>query len=768
MLTPELVFTSILFVWIATALCIAVFWPVYRSIELLVMAGATTLVGTAIAYAGAALRWPSWLVGIAAAGAYLVLGVPLAVPGRAVSGVFPTLDGFSELLAGTALAWKELVTISIPVGSYQALLVPPFFLTLAATTIAVSIALRIERGELAIIPVVVFFGLAVALGSALDFAPFAIGTGMLATVLLWSVWRRWYRRRDAIRDAEDRGARVEATVRRDNVLSGATTLAGAATIIAIAAAAGIGATLLAPPSSARSVLRAVVEQPFDTRDYASPLSGFRRYHQTPTATEPLLTVTGLPDGARVRIATLDSYDGIVYAVGSAAVDSASGSFTRVPSTVDQSATDGTAVSVEVQIEGYSGVWVPTVGQLADIEFLGDEAADLRGAFFYNDFSGTAADVAGLDAGDRYTLRAVIPEQPTDDELTELTPGASRVPDLGVLPDGVTDTLSSYVGDTEGDGARLQAALDGLRESGYISHGVTADEPTSRSGHGADRVTQLLTEQRMIGDEEQYAVTAALMARELGFPARVVLGFVPTGDGATKEITGDQISAWIEVDTVEYGWVTLDPTPAVREIPEEQPEDPSQVARPQSPVQPPVEEQEIPDEPLPPDSIQDDAPEADPFLAVLAVIGRVAASLLVVAAVVIAPFLVIIGIKVRRRRRRRTQGTTLQQISGGWVEFEDAVLDHGYDLPASATRSELAVTVSDARSLLLARSTDRAVFAPERPAVRDVDEVWNDVGELRASLDHGLTRSQRWRARVSLRSLRRDSLKRGTSGSGDRA
>ena len=31
---------------------------------------------------------------------------------------------------------------------------------------------------------------------------------------------------------------------------------------------------------------------------------------------------------------------------------------------------------------------------------------------------------------------------------------------------------------------------------------------------------------MIGDAEQYSVTAALMARELGFPARVVIGFVP--------------------------------------------------------------------------------------------------------------------------------------------------------------------------------------------------------------------------------------------------
>ena len=32
---------------------------------------------------------------------------------------------------------------------------------------------------------------------------------------------------------------------------------------------------------------------------------------------------------------------------------------------------------------------------------------------------------------------------------------------------------------------------------------------------------------MIGDAEQYAVAAAIMVRQLGFPVRVVFGFAPT-------------------------------------------------------------------------------------------------------------------------------------------------------------------------------------------------------------------------------------------------
>ena len=39
---------------------------------------------------------------------------------------------------------------------------------------------------------------------------------------------------------------------------------------------------------------------------------------------------------------------------------------------------------------------------------------------------------------------------------------------------------------------------------------------------------------MVGDGEQYAVAAALMAREIGFPARVVVGYLPDPDEPPAE------------------------------------------------------------------------------------------------------------------------------------------------------------------------------------------------------------------------------------------
>src|SRR5690606_26838878 len=123
------------------------------------------------------------------------------------------------------------------------------------------------------------------------------------------------------------------------------------------------------------------------------------------------------------------------------------------------------------------------------------------------------------------------------------------------------------------------------------HGVGQDEPTSLSGHGMDRITALFTSRPMIGDGEQYAVAAALMARELGFPARVVMGFQPTADPSSSAVTvsGRDISAWIEVQASDGSWVTVDTTPPLREIPEKELDEPTKVSRPQSVVQPPVEE-----------------------------------------------------------------------------------------------------------------------------------------------------------------------------------
>jgi transglutaminase-like putative cysteine protease len=733
----------------------AALWPLYRDGSFVLLAVATILAGSAVAIAGAYTRASGSTVMVATFAVFVVLGVPLAVPAKAALGVLPTVDGLLDLLAGVALGWKQLLTITLPVGDYQALLVPAFALLLTATVVGLSAGLRAKYGELGVIAPIVVFVVAVLFGPEEAVAPAALALALLATILLWVIWRRWYRRREAIRAlaAGTGGAEPAPQAARDHRFLGARTLAGAAVLLTVGGAASIGMTLAVPPPAERTVLRSTIEQPFDPRDFVSPLAGFRRQLQEDAADRALFTVEGLPAGGRIRLATLDTYDGVVYAVGNADADSASGTFSRVPFRVSRDAAEGTPIEVSLTVQGYRGVWVPTIGSLVSVDFTGQDAADRT--FYVNEVTDTAAVVSGLEEGAAYRLSAVLPDAPTEAQLASVTPGAASVPRTVPLPEALADRLDAYAGNNvAAPGQQLLDMLAGLARDGYISHGISPEEPPSRSGHSLDRISELFTDPIMIGDAEQYSVAAALLARELGFPARVVFGFAPDPTDADAVVVhGSDVAAWIEVDTAEYGWVSIDPTPVEREIPDALPEEPTPISRPQTVVPPDLENEEPRDDTPPTETSQDDVPVPDPLLELLFTVLRVLGGTLLALALVASPFLAIVGAKLRRRSLRRTSGNPRDRIRGGWEEFEDAAVDRGVESPPSPTRTQFAEAVGGKRPRLLAVVADRAVFSPDAPADADADRVWLAVEELRKTLNSHRTPWERLRAAVSLRSLR---------------
>lgn len=716
--------------WCAMAVCAVAWWPIYRDEHFIVLAIVATLLGSAIALSGALFRWASVIVVAAVVGAFTLFGVQLAVPSAVTATVLPTPAGLLDLFAGVALGWKQLLTITLPVGSYQALLVPAFVVFLITPVIALTLALRSRRGELAAVVPIVAAAIGLAFGPRQVTGSALVALALLAVTLLWLMWRRANRRR--VGDA--------LTLVRSAV--------GGLAVLAIAAVASVSAAAIVPPSAERVVLRSAIDQPFDPRSYASPLAGFRHYFSPELSDAVLFTVDGLPSDARIRLATLDSYDGVVYTVGSAAVASESGSFTRVPYEFDQSATEGERVSLQIAIEEYSGVWMPTVGKFVRVSFAGGQAAELADTFYYNDIASTAAVIDGLGSADSYRLDAVLPVQPTQTQLAEATAGGAAVAPLSTVPAELTTVLERYVAGVDGQGSRLLAMIEALRAEGYVSHGVSPDEPPSRSGHSADRITQLLSEQRMIGDAEQYAVTAALMARQLGFPARVVVGFVP---GDSSAVTGEMASAWIEVNTAQYGWVTIDPNPPLREIPEAQPDEPSSVSRPQSVIQPPDADADVNDNQTPTESTRDEPPVTNPIVLALLALARVVGLIALAALTLSAPFLLVIAAKLRRRQLRRRAESARSKITAGWQELADSALDYGFSPPPAATRNEFAVTVGGTTAAV-AILADRAIFSPGEPHASDAIELWRAVDELRESMARSRTRWQRLRALISVRSL----------------
>jgi transglutaminase-like putative cysteine protease len=743
----------VLFAVASIALASSVWWPVYQSPQFVVVCVGAILLGTLIALAGWLFRLRGVFVVAVTALVYLAVGVPLTMPERVTAGVLPRPEALLDLARGTVTAWKELVTIVVPVGTYQGLLIPALLATLGTTVMTVSLALRARRAEFAVLGPVLLLVIGIAFGPEESWFPLAIGLSLNLVLLGWLIWLRSMRHRAQLRQHATVVASVTPS-RRERRRAAIVGAMSAALILAIAISGGAVLASALPAENPRNVLRSHVEQAFDPRDYPSPLSAFRRYLLPDLVSEPMLTVTGIPQEGRIRLATLDNYDGVVYSVGGPDSASASGTFVRVPHRLEQAAR-GERVSMTVAIDGYSGIWLPSAGHLAEIRFSGNNTDELADSFYYNDVTGSSAVIGGVATGDGYRMTSVVTPTPTTLELGRISPGTADLPPVDDVPRVLTDRLDSYTEGIVGSGAQLIAMLDGLKADGYISHGIGADEPVSGSGHGIDRIEKLFTDQPMVGDAEQYSVAAALMARELGFPARVVFGFLSATPDAAGPVTfrGGDISAWIEVQDSTGRWLTVDPVPAVREIPEEQPEDPRKVSRPPAIVQPPLEEDDEGADQVPPaDSEQNDDVAVDPFLAALLAVARVAGTLFLVLGLVAAPFLAVIAAKIRRRALRRKRAHPADRIRGGWDEFADTALDFGLQPPPSATRREVARTVGGKRAFALASVADRATFSLERPSHEDADRVWAAVDDLRRSLATGRTRRQRLRAASSLRSL----------------
>jgi hypothetical protein len=777
----------------------ASWWPVYESAAFVILAAVTVTVGTLIGAAGALLRWPGPAVLGATVLAWLLLGVPLAVPAKALWGVLPTPAGLADLVVTTGTGWRQLLTISLPVGDYQALLVPVFALLLAASVAGVSVALRTGLPVLALLPPTAVLVAGIAFGGQEALAPVVVGGLFAVLAVLWAGFTR------AV--PPEPGTPLSRSRRRRGP-----GLVGAAGVVAAGLAGAIVVGVLAPGSATawsqgsavdRATLREAVEQPFDPSEQPSPLSAYRSFVAAPADSAVMLTVEGALPGERIVLARMDDYDGVVYDVGSAGV--AGALFSRVPERLvgDSGGSggaaareDGTPVrrTLDVSVGAYTGFWVPTAGEPEAVRFRGADAAVLQDSLFYSSALTTAADLERLADGDGYLLEvsgAVLPADPSG-----VTPGAPvRVQQAGV-PDAVAARSAEWAPESRSPGARLAGVVAGLR-SGYLSSSREG-EVFSRSGHGADRLQELLTATPMVGDAEQYAAAGALLAEAAGFPARVALGFaVPEAEtastatdsasaGADSASTGDDsasapaavalrgsdATAWVEVYTAEEGWLALDVTPEPRPVPAAATDDSSTAVRPPDVVPPAPDDVDDAIDQAPLEQDDTDPPPVDTLTPLLVQIALIVGLSLAGLAVLLAPFLTVLALKRRRRSRRRTRGAPRARAAGSWAELLDTARDADLPLPTSATRREAAEALVHAHAdpadpaaapvggggtasgaVVLAQRVDEALYGPADPGEAELAALWVASDTERRRLIARGGRLARLRARLSTRSLR---------------
>ncbi|SFN93443.1 transglutaminase domain-containing protein [Mycetocola miduiensis] len=700
------------------------------------------LVGTAAGYLSHLFRLNAFFTGLSAIVLYFMLGSALAMPGYALFAVLPTLTTLRGLALGAVFGWTDLVTLSAPAGAPEYITVLPYaaawLVGLVTTVLVLRWLPRHDRSparlSVLLIGPTALYLLGILYGTSTPFLAGLRGISFAVLALLWLGWRR--------------GGVTNASLQERRGLNRTKLLGSAIVAVAAILVAAVAGSILIPPPESRFVLREEVVPPFDPQDYPSPLSGFRKYTKDLGETD-LFSVTGLAASDRVRLAVMDSYDGRLWDVSGAEDQTdGSGSFRLVgdelpaPALLESSG----ARSVSVSVSGYSGVWLPIVGYPETIS-LPTEPTDTSQDLRYNAETATTVITSGVDTGYEYSFTTEVQDAFSDQALSNVPVARVELPLVERVPDVVAAKAAEFAGAATTPIDQLRALEQALKINGFLSHGLASDSVPSRAGHGADRIEELFTRNQMIGDEEQFAAAFALMARSLGHPARVVMGFAPKDvkEGETVTVTGDDVTAWVEVPFQGVGWVAFSPTPDEKEIPQDQ--NPKPKTEPQPQVRQPPRAEKQDDDLLTEVDINDseeDEKNEDAFalpLWVWILGGALGASLLLY----LVPLLVIAAIKRRRMRLRRTAATADARAAGAWDELLDRYAEVGYVLPEIGTRRMFAADLGSqveteaaqangtaeradrpgglATLTRLAHGTDEAVFSGRNLPEKRIDELW---------------------------------------------
>lgn len=242
------------------------------------------------------------------------------------------------------------------------------------------------------------------------------------------------------------------------------------------------------------------------------------------------------------------------------------------------------------------------------------------------------------------------------------------------------------------------------------------------GHTATSLAAWLLEEDSpnyhLGYCEQFSTAMAVMARQVGIPSRVVLGFTPgtTLDDGRVVIRDRNAHAWVELWMPAQGWIPFDPTPrgnfviptldgvpfdiaTYLEVPEPEPV----IFDPDDPVivRPQIDEPlDIPERVLVPGS------EENTDTGGISIPGWIPLTGLAGAVV----FGLVPAIKAMRRRRRLTRLST-GDISAAWEEIVDRLGDLGRQAPRSATAAEIASS-TDRALVPLAEAYGESVYGPD--------------------------------------------------------
>jgi hypothetical protein len=716
--------------------------------------------GLVISHIANVLRQPAIVLIAMGIAVFFLLGGAVALRDAPGASVVPTTGTLRGLVNGSVHGWRNLLTTVPPVDGTGPLLVLPYMLGLFLGLGGFALARRLRAAFWPLLAPVLVLVAVIIMGSLAPTATVLTATVFAGMSLYW------------VKDRDQRLHPVSS--------SGSGRLTRGATTAALFAVAASGAYFIGPNvvgahSQDRVVLRKYIIPPFNLGDYPSPLGEFRLYVQNRKVgsetvglkNKNLFTVTGsLPAGSAIAFATLDSYNGTVWAVTNqaAVVSGKLNSFLRVGRQLDNPSS-GPRYTMQVTVDSYSDYWLPTAGAVQKVSFAGTDATQHAADFRYNLATGTGIVPAKLTQGDSYTLTVAGVTRRTLTEHDSLSGGADTA-----SSSFLNDTALALAG-TQGDlTSQVLTMARNLKSQGRFTIGDASSGfeyylPGHSTGRLTDFVKGVIPGVKYVGDDEQFAAAFALMIEQLGVPARVVIGVESLP--ASRVVQGHDVTAWVQVRAADGAWLTIPRSsfvstarPDKRQI--------QQVTQPNGGSNVPPPAQGRPKSPL-----DDTAASDSSFHNQTAVAkskhsgfhlpGWVIATLRIVGPLVLIVAFgvgVITGVKAWRRRLRRTRGSPATRLAHGWVEVIDHARDLGNPTSGPATRREQAIELTALQLGPLAVLTDRHVFGPDPITEAAAEEFWSHVHAERKRMSGTVSRRRRLWAAVNVTTLLPAALRAG--------
>lgn len=267
----------------------------------------------------------------------------------------------------------------------------------------------------------------------------------------------------------------------------------------------------------------------------------------------LFEVTSSPGAAYSRLYALDQFDGTTWSSSDPRAEQGQvlSSPARLPSAVPPPASSQFLTQRYRILHDIDDSWLPMAypAEVVTVPF-----EDFR----YDAELGAAVVDGGLDEGLEYSVQSRI-VAPTPEELDLVRfESPAQYGTYTFIPAAVDlrvgEVAHRWASRATTPYRQVLAIQDHFRDGSFVyDQGV---EPVA----DADALLDFLANSRR-GFCQQFATAMAVMVRELGYPARVAVGFKsPTSDGDTYLVTSKDAHAWVEVYFPGSGWLAFEPTP----------------------------------------------------------------------------------------------------------------------------------------------------------------------------------------------------------------